>query len=66
MTATEVIKNAVDARGITMSELARRTGINYFSLRKKLAGERKIKADEFVALCKELDLDIEDFDTEPD
>lgn len=66
MTAAEVISKKVEARGITLSELSRRTNVKPHALRRVVAGERLLKADEFVALCKELDLDIEDFDTEPD
>lgn len=64
MQAYNVIAERVKKIGITKAELARRTHIDDELLRRSLAGNRKIPADEFVRLCKELDLDLSDFDTE--
>ncbi len=61
MKAYEIIGAAVQERGITCSELARRIGVSAEIMRRCLSGERKIGADEFVALCRELDLSIGDF-----
>ena len=61
MRVTEVLNKRIKERGITMSELARRVGMSDELLRRSLAGIRNIKADEFVNLCNELALDIEDF-----
>lgn len=57
----EVISAVVDERGITVAELSRRTGINAELLRRSLAGSRNIYADEFIALCNELHLTIDNF-----
>lgn len=61
MKAYEVIDAAVQKRGIPIAELSRRVGIDSELLRRSLSGNRKIGADEFVALCTELELGITDF-----
>jgi DNA-binding Xre family transcriptional regulator len=61
MRAYKRINKRVIERGITRSELSRRTGIPYELLRRSLDGTRKMTADELVLLCRELDLDVADF-----
>ena len=61
MNIVEVLNKRIRERGISISELARRVGMNGEMLRRSLAGNRKVKADEFINLCCELSLDIEDF-----
>ena len=61
MTVLEVIKQAKDSRGISTAELSRRTNIKYEALRTSLKGDRKVTGPELVSLCRELDLDVEDF-----
>ena len=63
MTINEVISERQKKRGIPVSKLAERTGIDYEALRVSLKGNRKISAYEFVALCKELELTLADFDS---
>lgn len=61
MTVLEVIQNAKTSRGISTAELSRRTNIKYEALRVSLNGERGITAPELVSLCRELELDVDDF-----
>lgn len=61
MKAYEVIDAEVQKRGISIAELSRRVGIDSELLRRSLTGNRKIGADEFIALCEELQLGIVDF-----
>lgn len=61
MKAYEVIDAEVRKRGISIAELSRRVGIDSELLRRSLTGNRKIGADEFIALCEELQLEIADF-----
>lgn len=61
MKAYEVIDAEVQKRGISIAELSRRVGIDSELLRRSLTGNRKIGADEFIALCGELQLGIADF-----
>ena len=61
MKAYEVIDAVVQKRGIPIAELSRRVGIDSELLRRSLSGNRKIGADEFVAICRELELEVSDF-----
>ena len=65
MDVVDVLNKRVSQRGISISELSRRVKMNDELLRRSLNGTRSLKATEFVLVCHELDLDIEDF-TEPD
>lgn len=57
----DVLNQRITDRGIPVSELSRRVGMNDELLRRSLSGSRNLKATEFVDLCHELELDIEDF-----
>lgn len=59
----EVINDKKSERGISLAELSRRTGIEYEALRVTLDGGRNLRATEFIDLCRELQLDIADFET---
>lgn len=61
MNANEVIRQNIASRGIKQNYVAERAGITPELLRRSLAGDRKIPADEFVAICLVLGLDIKDF-----
>jgi len=61
MDIISVLNERIRERGISISELSRRVGMNDEMLRRSLAGSRNVKADEFIGLCRELALDIEDF-----
>lgn len=61
MKAYEVISRRVERTGISVSELARRTDIQYMALRNTLRGERVMRADELLRLSRELNLDFGDF-----
>ena len=65
MDVVDVLNKRVSQRGISISELSRRVKMNDELLRRSLNGTRTLKATEFVAICRELELDIEDF-TNPD
>lgn len=64
MNVIDVLNHRINERGIPVSELSRRIGMNDELLRRSLTGGRNLKATEFVGLCHELDLDIEDFTDE--
>ena len=61
MEVYEVVARSAKSRGISVSELGRRTEINHVLLRNSLHGKRGLRADELVRLCRELDLEINDF-----
>lgn len=57
----EVVARSAKERGITVSELGRRTDINHVLLRNSLHGKRGLRADELVKLSRELGLEMSDF-----
>lgn len=61
MTASEVINKYIEEHGIKQNFVADRAGIPPELFRRSLSGDRKMPADEFIAICRVLSLDIEDF-----
>ena len=57
----EIIVGRIKSRGITVAELSRRVNINSELLRRSLKGTRKLQASEFIDLCQELELSLDDF-----
>jgi lambda repressor-like predicted transcriptional regulator len=57
----EVIVARVRHRGITVAELSRRVEMDDELLRRSMKGSRKLRDAEFIRLCKELDLNLDDF-----
>ena len=57
----EIIEGARVEKGWTKAELARRSGIRYDNLWATLGGYRGLPAVEFIELCNQLDLEVEDF-----
>lgn len=62
MSANDVIRNHMAENGIKQTFVAERVGISPELFRRSLNGERKIPADEFIAICSVLSLDLRDFD----
>lgn len=60
MSVTQKIKMIVKDRGITLRYLARKTGLRESALSMALNGKRRLLADELLAICAVLDLDIQD------
>ena len=61
MRAYMVIAQRVKEIGISKAELARRVKMKDELLRRSLEGTRKITAEEFIRLCKELNLTLSNF-----
>lgn len=57
MTIEKRVANAVADSGITVVALSRRTGISYGRLSPSLKGRRELRASEYLAICKVLQLD---------
>lgn len=57
----EVINNRINERGMTLTTVGTRANINPELLSRTLKGQRKLKADELVDLCRVLDLTMDDF-----
>lgn len=65
MDVVDVLNKRIADRGIPVSELSRRVGMNDELLRRSLNGSRTLKATEFVVICHELALDMNDFVADP-
>lgn len=57
----KVISDRIEERGMTITAVSKRAGINNDLLSKTLNNKRKLKADELVVLCQVLGLTLEDF-----
>jgi len=62
MCVAEKLKSIVDERGTTYTFLSKRTGIKVDAISKSLSGKRRLPADEMVALCYALNVDLCDLD----
>lgn len=51
MTDTEELKSLIRDSGIKYVSIAKKLGITYYSLQKKIKNEREFKASEIAKLC---------------
>lgn len=61
MSANEIIKAHITENGIKQNFVAEKAGMPPELLRRSLEGRRKLQADEFIAICAVLSLDLNDF-----
>ena len=61
MGANEIIKAYIEDNGIKRSFVAEKIGMSPELLRRSLEGKRKLQADEFIAICEVLSLDLDFF-----
>ena len=64
MSVSSVIADRQNERGISYAELSRRTGINEDMVARFCKGLSMPKGDQLIRLCRELNLDIDDFSDE--
>ncbi|WP_423219408.1 helix-turn-helix domain-containing protein [Ethanoligenens harbinense] len=57
MTTSQILKEYIKNNGISISFIARKSGMSRELLRRSLEGSRNLKADEFVKICKTLSLE---------
>lgn len=58
--ATKQISEYIRKKGFNLSEISRKTGVPYMALYDSVANEKRdrdLRGDEFLALCKHLELD---------
>ena len=60
-----IIDSTIKARGLTQKYVSGQAHMHPDLLSKSLQGTRKLKADEFVMLCRVLNLTLDDFDENP-
>lgn len=58
MKIEEKLGSVIKEKGIRISVLSRNTGIKYMPLRSSLKGKRHLRANEFITICKFLEIDI--------
>lgn len=56
MTNTELLQAELDKSGYKISWVAKKMGLSYFGLRKKIDNESQFKAEEIKKLCKILNI----------
>lgn len=61
MSANEIIKTYIAENGIKQNFVAEKAGMPAELLRRSLEGRRKLQADEFIAICGVLSLDLDYF-----
>lgn len=61
MGANEIIKAYIEDNGIRQSFVAKKIGMPPELLRRSLEGKRRLQADEFIAICEVLSLDLDFF-----
>ena len=61
MGANEIIKAYIEDNGIKRSFVAEKIGMSPVLLGRSLEGKRKLQADEFIAICEVLSLDLDFF-----
>ncbi len=60
-TVNENIKNYIEANGLSISKIAKETGIKYNSLWGILHRRQSIRLDDYVALCRAFKEPLEKF-----
>ncbi len=60
MCVAEKLKSIIDERGTTYTFLSKKTGITVDAISKSLSLKRRLPADEMVAICRVLDVDLGD------
>lgn len=68
MNVTKNIRKYVNEMGFNLAELARKAKMPYMTLYASLSenGERELKADELIAICRALKINPFDFCDEPE
>lgn len=57
----QILKKHLENNGIKLVFVAEKSNINPVLLSRSLDGKRKLRADEFVSICRVLNLDFKDF-----
>ncbi len=60
MKVAQRIKEIVDDRGVTYTSISSKTGITVNAISQSFAGKRKMSADEMIAICKAVNIDLSD------
>lgn len=58
MNAAQKLKRAIEERGVMRTFISKKTGIPLDALSKTFSGKRRLTADEFIAICGALEIDM--------
>lgn len=64
MSTAAILKRYISENGIKQNFIADKAGMSAELLRRSLEGKRKLQADEFIAICGALSLDLDYFKAE--
>ena len=55
------LKDLIDEKGVTYTFISEKTGIPIDALSRSFRGKRRLPADEMIAICKAINVDLRDF-----
>ncbi len=61
MTAAERVKQIVEDKGVSYTFISEKTGIPVNAISRSFLGKRRFPADEMVAICSVIGIDLGDF-----
>lgn len=61
MTVAKRIKEIVEAKGVSYTFISEKTGIPVNAISRSFLGKRRLPADEMVAICNVIGVDLGDF-----
>ena len=61
MELEQKLNTTIEEKGISTRSIATRTGIDEQILYRCLRGEQRLKADEFLAICKVIEVNPQDY-----
>lgn len=64
MSASQKIKEIIESKGITYTFISSKTGISVDAISRTMAGKRKLPADEMIAICEAVGIDLCDLQRE--
>lgn len=65
MTVAQKIKALVDSKGVTYTFIASKTGIPVDAISRSFSGKRRLPADEMIAICEAVGIDLNDLRQPP-
>lgn len=65
MAVAERIKTMIDGKGITYTFISEKTGIPVDAISKSMLGKRRLPADEMLAICGAVGIDLRDLQPGP-
>ena len=58
MSAAQRIKEIIEGKGVTYTFISSKTGISVDAISRSMSGKRKLPADEMIAICEAVGIDL--------